>query len=71
MIDFLARLFALSNPLWYYWPLVVVIGVVYKTTQFDTLKDIARGTLHFIGSVTLFMLALAIVLLIMTNWFAH
>lgn len=68
MIDLLARLFASSNPLWYYWPLAVVIGIVYKTTQYDQPKDILKGTAHFIGSVTGFMLILAVALFAVTAW---
>jgi len=70
MFDIVARLFALDNPLWYYWPLAVVIGAVYKTTQYDKPRDIAKGTLHFVGSVTGFMLLLAVVLYAVTEWFA-
>ena len=69
MLDFLAHFFALSNPLWYLWPLVLVIGAVYKTTQYDKPKDILKGTLHFVGSVAGFMLLLAIVLYAVAVWF--
>lgn len=69
MVDFLGKLFALSNPLWYYWPLAVVIGVVYKTTQYDCPKDILKGTAHFLASVTGFMLLLAVVLFAVVEWF--
>jgi hypothetical protein len=63
-----AHLFAASNPLWFYYPLALVIGVVYKTTQFDTPAAIFRGVLHFLLSVTLFMIALAVVLYAISQW---
>jgi len=69
VIHLIVKFFALSNPLWLYWPLVVIIGIVYKTAQYDTPRDIAKGTLHFIGSVSLFMLILAVVLFVATAWF--
>ena len=68
MIEFLGRLFAAANPLWYFWPLAIVIGAVYKTTQYDKPRDIIRGTLHFVGSVTAFMLVLAVVLFAVDAW---
>ena len=71
MIDLLASLFAPSNPLWFHWPLAVIIGIVYKTTQYDRPRDIVKGTLHFIGSVTGFMLILAVALFALTAWLGN
>ncbi len=68
LLDFFYNLLALSNPLWYYWPLAIVIGIVYKTTQYDRPRDIAKGVLHFMIHVTLFMLALAVVLVVVTDF---
>ena len=70
-MDLVAKLFSLSNPLWYYWPLVVIIGAVYKPTQYDKPKDILKGTAHFIGSVTGFMLLLAVALYAVTAWLGN
>ena len=42
MGEFLAKLLAPSNPLWYFWPLAFVIGAVYKTTQYDKPRDIIK-----------------------------
>lgn len=58
---FFAHLFALSNPLWLYYPLCAVAAVVYKATRFDGPKRIAYQALHFFVSVSLGMLALALV----------
>lgn len=58
---FFAHLFALSNPLWLYYPLCAVVAVVYKATKFDGPKRIAYQALHFFVSVSLGMLALALV----------
>jgi hypothetical protein len=66
--DFFAHLFAPSNPLWFYYPLAIVIGLVYKTTQFDTPAAVLRGLGHFLLSVTLFMIALAVVLFAVARW---
>jgi predicted phage tail protein len=68
MFSFFAHLFAPSNPLWFYYPLAIVIGVVYKTTQFDAPAAIFRGVLHFLFSVTLFMIGLAVVLYGVAQW---
>lgn len=68
MSNFLAHLLAPSNPLWFYYPLALVIGLVYKTTQFDTPAAILRGLVHFLLSVTLFMIALAVVLYAVSRW---
>ena len=68
MTEFLARLFAASNPLWYYYPLAIVVAVVYKTTQYDDPKAIAKGVVHFVLSVTAFMVILAVVLYALSEW---
>jgi hypothetical protein len=68
MIDLLTKLLAVSTPLWYYYPLVVVVGIVYKTTQYDDPKSIARGVVHFVLSVTGFMLLLAVALYGLSEW---
>ncbi len=68
MGDFLSKLFAASNPLWYYWPLGLVVAIVYKTTQYDDPKSIARGVGHFLVSVTAFMIVLAVVLYALSEW---
>jgi hypothetical protein len=57
---FLADLIRLSNPLWFYWPLCAVVALVYKSTKFDTPRDIARGALHFFASVTAGMFILGV-----------
>ena len=57
---FFAHLFSPSNPLWLYYPLCAVVGVVYKATKFDEPRKIAYQALHFFGSVSLGMLALAL-----------
>lgn len=67
-MDWLPRVFALDNPMWYYYPLALVVGLVYKTTQYDRPRDIARGVLHFFASVTGFMILLAIVLYVVSEW---
>ena len=64
----LSRLVAIDNPLWYYYPLAIVVGVVYKTAQHDKPKDILKGAGHFFLSVTVFMLILAIVLYAVSEW---
>ena len=66
--DILARLVAPGNPLWYYYPLAIVVGVVYKTAQHDKPRDILKGAVHFFLSVTAFMLILAIVLYAVSEW---
>jgi hypothetical protein len=65
---FVADLFAAGNPLWYYYPLAVVIGIVYKTTQYDTVRGVVKGVVHFLVSVTLFMIALAVALYAVSEW---
>jgi len=59
--SFFAHLVSAENPLWLYYPLCVVVAVVYKATKFDDPKRILRAALHFFVSVTLGMFALAIV----------
>jgi ABC-type dipeptide/oligopeptide/nickel transport system permease component len=68
LAEFFAKLFAAGNPLWYYYPLAIIIGIVYKTTQYDKPRDIAKGVVHFFFSVTAFMVALAVVLYAVTEW---
>ena len=66
--EILTKLVAAWNPLWYYWPLAVVVGIVYKTAQYDTAREIAKGVVHFFVSVTGFMLILAVVLYGISEW---
>ena len=58
MLELLGRIFALDNPLWYYWPLIIIVGIVYKATQHDDGRQIARGAAHFVVSMTVFMVVL-------------
>jgi len=57
---FFANLVRADNPLWLYYPLCLVVAVVYKATKFDDPKKIIKAALHFFVSVTLGMFALAI-----------
>ena len=57
---FFERLVSLDNPLWFYYPLLAVIAVVYKATKLDRPGDIARASLHFFVSVTLGILVLGL-----------
>jgi len=66
--DFLSKLFAASNPLWYYYPLALVVAIVYKTTQYDDPRSIAKGVCHFLVSVTAFMIVLAVILYALSEW---
>ena len=66
---FFAHLFARSNPLWLYYPLCAVVAVVYKATKFDGPKRIAYQALHFFVSVSLGMLALALVFYVISLLF--
>ena len=68
MMEILSKLFAADNPLWYYYPLAVVVGLVYKTIQHDHPKDVLKGVVHFVVSVTVFMLVLAVVLCAASEW---
>ena len=68
MFTLLGKLFALGDPLWYYWPLVIIVGLVYKTTQHDDPRAIGRAVLHFAISVTALMLVLALVLYGISEW---
>jgi hypothetical protein len=61
MTAFLAHLVSGDNPLWLYYPLCLVVAIVYKATKFDEPKAIVRAALHFFVSVTLGMLVLAVV----------
>ncbi|MFO8012788.1 MAG: hypothetical protein R6X20_05715 [Phycisphaerae bacterium] len=67
--SFFAHLFSSDNPLWLYYPLCLVVAVVYKATKFDEPKAIARAALHFFVSVTLGMFALAIVFYLIARFF--
>jgi hypothetical protein len=67
--SFFAHLVSGDNPLWLYYPLCVVVAVVYKATKFDEPKAIARAALHFFVSVTLGMFALAVVFYLVTRFF--
>ncbi len=68
MLELLGRIFSLGNPLWYYWPLIVIVGIVYKTTQHDEPRQIVRSVLHFVASVTGFMIVLALIVFVMSEW---
>ncbi len=59
--DFFDHLTRADNPLWLYYPLCLVVAVVYKATKFDDPKRIAWAALHFFVSVTLGMFVLAVV----------
>jgi len=63
VLDHLTRA---ENPLWFYYPLCAVVAVVYKATKFDDPKKIALAALHFFVTVSLSMLALAIVLYVVS-----
>jgi len=58
---FFADLVSADNPLWLYYPLCLVVAVVYKATKYDEPKRIVRAALHFFVSVTLGMFALGLV----------
>jgi hypothetical protein len=64
MLDALSHFFrslvSLHNPLWFFYPLLAVIAVVYKATKFDKPRDIALSSIHFFVSVSLGMLALGL-----------
>jgi hypothetical protein len=66
--NFFVDLFRFSNPLWFYWPLCAVVAVVYKATKFDTPKQIALGSLHFLASVTGGMFVLGLVLYMISRY---
>jgi hypothetical protein len=57
---FFERLVSLDNPLWFYYPLLAVIAVVYKATKLDRPREIALASLHFFISVTLGILVLGL-----------
>ena len=57
---FFERLVSLDNPLWFYYPLLAVIAVVYKATKLDRPRQIALASLHFFVSVTLGILVLGL-----------
>ena len=60
--SFLAHLVSADNPLWLYYPLCLVVGLVYKATKFDGTKKIILAALHFFASVTVGMFLLGLVL---------
>jgi len=66
--EFFVKLLSLDNPLWYYYPLCLVVGIVYKMTKFDRPRDIIYAALHFFVSVTLGMLALSLVLYLISQY---
>jgi len=69
IVRVLEHLSSAGNPLWFYYPLCAVVAVVYKATKFDDPKKIALAALHFFVTVSLGMLALAVVLTILSVWF--
>lgn len=68
MLELLGRIFAIDNPLWYYWPLIIIVGIVYKTMQHDELRAIVRGTVHFVLSMTVFMIVLGVFVFLLSEW---
>ena len=66
LAGFFGHLVSASNPLWFYYPLCAVVAVVYKATKFDSPRKIAWGALHFFITVSLGMLALAIVFYVLS-----
>ncbi|MBL7139922.1 MAG: hypothetical protein ISS74_03350, partial [Planctomycetes bacterium] len=54
--------------LWLYYPLCLVVAVVYKATKFDDPKKIAKAAAHFFVSVTLGMFALALVFYLISRF---
>jgi len=69
LVRVLEHLSSAENPLWFYYPLCAVVAVVYKATKFDDPKKIALSALHFFVTVSLGMLALAVILTILSVWF--
>jgi len=66
LVRVLEHLTSAENPLWFYYPLCAVVAVVYKATKFDDPKKIALAALHFFVTVSLGMLALAVVLYVVS-----
>jgi hypothetical protein len=66
--SFFAHLVRADNPLWLYYPLCLVVAVVYKATKFDEPKQIARAAMHFFVSVTLGMFVLAVVFYLVSRF---
>ncbi len=66
--SFFADLVSADNPLWLYYPLCLVVALVYKATKFDDPKRIVRATLHFFVSVTLGMFVLAVVFYLVSRF---
>jgi len=65
--SFFADLVSGNNPLWLYYPLCLVVGLVYKATKFDTPKKIVLAALHFFVSVTAGMLFLGLILYLISE----
>ncbi|MDP6380521.1 MAG: hypothetical protein QF662_04165 [Phycisphaerae bacterium] len=68
ILEFIAKLLSLQNPLWFYYLLCLVVGVVYKMTKFDRPREIIHASLHFFVSVTLGVIALAVVLYLVAEF---
>jgi len=66
--SFLADLVSADNPLWLYYPLCLVVALVYKATKFDDAKRIVRAALRFFASVTLGMFVLAVVFYLISRF---
>ena len=66
---FFVSLVSLSNPLWLYYPLCAVVAVVYKMTQFEKPRDIARAAVHFFVTVSLGVIALSLFFYVLSTWF--
>jgi hypothetical protein len=66
---FFAKLFSLSNPLWLFYPLCLVVAVVYKATKFDSPRKIIFKSLHFFVTVTLGMFALGLLFYVLSMLF--
>lgn len=67
-LNFFVDLFSLSNPLWYFYPLCMVVAVVYKMTKFDKPREIILAASHFFFSVMAGMLALSVVLYLVSEY---
>ena len=66
--SFFANLVSPANPLWLYYPLCLVVAMVYKATKFDDPKRIVRAALHFFLSVSLGIFALAIAFYLISHF---
>ena len=67
--QFFVKLFSFGNPLWLFYPLCLVVAVVYKATKFDRPREILLKSLHFFASVTLGMFALGLLFYILSVLF--